>query len=115
MPELKPLPSTLNICGIDWTILQTEDRWNTLLALPEDKGVDNDDSGHADYDYLIISISPSCNLNRAWIVLTHEILHILEGFTQQNEKGAKANEKFIESIDEPLYVFLRDSLGFSLG
>jgi len=111
MPELTPLPSSLNICGIDWAIIQSEERWSALLEIGGEDGVDLNDDGQTDPDHQIISLRPGINLTRSWITLIHEILHVLEEYTSPDEDMDEPNEMFIEQIDSALFVFLRDTFG----
>jgi hypothetical protein len=114
MSELKPLPSSLNIVGVEWAVEQSQERWDSLLEIGLPDGVELDSTGHTDLNWQIISINPSNSLFRKWVTLTHEIHHVLEGFTNPNEEMEEPNEMFIEQIDEPLFVFLRDTFGVGL-
>ena len=114
MPELAPLPSSLTIIGIEWKIDQSRERWDHLLELGEPDGVERGDTGHTDLDYQIISINPDTSLVRKWVILIHEVLHVLEGFTNPDDETEEQNEMFIEQIDESLFVWLRDTFGVGL-
>jgi len=109
--QLKPLPSRLNIVGIEWVIDQSIERWAALIELGDEKGVVPGSAGHTSFGDQIISLDPNLNLPYSWISLIHELLHVLEVFVQPNEDWRESNERFIEAIDEPLFVFLRDTFG----
>jgi len=77
-------------------------------------GIETGDTGHTDFDYQIISFNPNTSLVRKWVTLTHEVLHVLEGFSSPDDEMEEPNEMFIEQIDEPLFVWLRDTFGVGL-
>ena len=62
------IPSSINICGLPYKIIQTDDKKNVSNG-------NGDSWGHIYYERLEIWIYNKLSIRKKWNILLHEIIH----------------------------------------
>ena len=90
------LPSTVNVCGIDYDILQTE-----VIKAYEDRN----NAGLCDYFEQVIKVLRDLPPQRKRQVFIHELVHAI-----LNEAGISDHEEsLVESLTRVFYQVLKDN------